>query len=81
MRTHLGVVGGGDPQAQHVSTEGRLLLLVAAALDDLHGVDDVAERLGHLVPLLVEHEAVRQHLVRVRVKGQGFRLGLGVARG
>mmetsp|Transcript_12092 Transcript_12092/g.17482 ORF Transcript_12092/g.17482 Transcript_12092/m.17482 type:complete len:349 (-) Transcript_12092:1650-2696(-) len=55
------VVHRGNPKAQDIGTKGRLLLLVLAALNNEPGVNDVAERLGHLEPLLVEHEPVRKH--------------------
>ena len=48
----VGVIGRRDPQAQDVG---------AGILDDLLRRDDVAERLRHLLALLVQHEAVRQH--------------------
>ena len=49
----VAVVGRGDPQAQHVG---------AHRVDDLLRLDRVAERLRHLLALLVDGEAVRQHL-------------------
>jgi len=35
-----------------------LLFLVAAAFDDGGGIDDVAQRLAHFAPLLVQDKAV-----------------------
>src|SRR5690606_16231943 len=43
------VVHGGHPQAQDVG---------AVLFDDVEGVDDVAERLGHLAAFAIHHEAV-----------------------
>ena len=51
------VVGGRDPQAQDVG---------AGLPDHVLGRDRVAERLRHLLPALVEDEAVGQHDVEGR---------------
>ena len=56
-----GVIHRAHPEPEHVRAVGRLLLLVLAALDDDHRVDDIAEGFAHLASLLVEREAVGQH--------------------
>lgn len=54
----VGVVDGGDPEAEDVRAIRGLRLEVLAPVDHAQGVDRVANGLGHLGPLLVEHKAV-----------------------
>ncbi len=48
----IGVVGGRDPQTQHIR---------AQTLHDLLRRHDVAERFRHLATLIIDREAVREH--------------------
>ena len=61
----LGVIRGDDPEPQDVG---------AALLHDVLRRDDVAERFRHLAPVLVEHEAMRQHRLvgRAAARAAGF---------
>mmetsp|Transcript_62733 Transcript_62733/g.110794 ORF Transcript_62733/g.110794 Transcript_62733/m.110794 type:complete len:462 (-) Transcript_62733:1175-2560(-) len=67
------VIHARCPQAKCVGSKCWLFFLVPTAVDDLHRVDHIAQRLGHLVASLVQHEAVRQHcLVRCdALRGHG----------
>ena len=56
-----GVVDGAHPQPQHISAVRGLLLLVLAAFDDHHRINDVAQRFAHLAALFIQGEAVGQH--------------------
>ncbi len=53
----VGIIGGADPHAQNIG---------AGLLDDVLRRGDVAERLRHFAPVLVEHEAVGEHDVERR---------------
>lgn len=43
--------------------QGKAQSVGAVLVDDVHGVDAVAQRLAHLAALLVAHEPVDEHVV------------------
>mmetsp|Transcript_20791 Transcript_20791/g.59324 ORF Transcript_20791/g.59324 Transcript_20791/m.59324 type:complete len:230 (-) Transcript_20791:1006-1695(-) len=67
------VIHRRHPQPEHIRPIGRLFLLVAAALDDGEGAEDVAQRLAHFIPLLVQHKPVSQHRLVRRSPADGNR--------
>ena len=64
----VGIIGRGHPQAQNIG---------ARILDDGLRRNDIADRFGHLLPLLVEHEAVGQNHVVGRTPARAAALQQG----
>mmetsp|Transcript_13162 Transcript_13162/g.33385 ORF Transcript_13162/g.33385 Transcript_13162/m.33385 type:complete len:241 (-) Transcript_13162:810-1532(-) len=68
-----GVVDGARPQAENIRAKRGLKFLVLAAVDDAERVDHVADALGHLRALLVQHKPVGDNGLVGRVSRIGHR--------